>query len=142
MWEEHQRPRQRPGRRRCFFRAATAMPTLVAHSSRRFVAGGSGRSREWRRFERGDSRRQARAPGRKVLGSTGLDLSEHRGAADPDRCQWCRVRSCRSVERAGRVYALHGATGKALWNSDKAITSPLSGRSFWVGSGSRVRWNA
>ena len=33
------------------------------------------------------------------------------------------------------VYALHGATGKALWNSENAITSPLSGRSFWVGSG-------
>jgi len=33
------------------------------------------------------------------------------------------------------VYALHGATGKALWNSGTAITSPLSGRSFWVGSG-------
>ena len=33
------------------------------------------------------------------------------------------------------VYALHGATGKALWNSEHAITSPLSGRSFWVGSG-------
>ena len=33
------------------------------------------------------------------------------------------------------LYALHGATGKALWNSEKTITSPLSGRSFWVGSG-------
>jgi hypothetical protein len=33
------------------------------------------------------------------------------------------------------VYALHGATGKVLWNSEHAITSPLSGRSFWVGSG-------
>jgi hypothetical protein len=33
------------------------------------------------------------------------------------------------------LYALHGATGKALWNSQKTITSPLSGRSFWVGSG-------
>ena len=33
------------------------------------------------------------------------------------------------------LYALHGATGKARWNSEKTITSPLSGRSFWVGSG-------
>jgi outer membrane protein assembly factor BamB len=33
------------------------------------------------------------------------------------------------------LYALHGATGKALWNSEKTMTSPLSGRSFWVGSG-------
>ena len=33
------------------------------------------------------------------------------------------------------LYALHGATGKTLWHSDKTITSPLSGRSFWVGSG-------
>ena len=33
------------------------------------------------------------------------------------------------------LYALHGATGKALWSSQKTITSPLSGRSFWVGSG-------
>jgi hypothetical protein len=33
------------------------------------------------------------------------------------------------------LYALHGATGKTLWQSDKTITAPLSGRSFWVGSG-------
>ena len=33
------------------------------------------------------------------------------------------------------LYALHGATGKPLWQSEKTITSPLSGRSFWVGSG-------
>ena len=33
------------------------------------------------------------------------------------------------------LYALHGATGKALWQSEKTITSPLSGRSFWAGSG-------
>jgi hypothetical protein len=33
------------------------------------------------------------------------------------------------------LYALHGATGKALWNSEKTIAAPLSGRSFWVGSG-------
>lgn len=33
------------------------------------------------------------------------------------------------------LYALHGATGKPLWHSAKTITSPLSGRSFWVGSG-------
>jgi hypothetical protein len=33
------------------------------------------------------------------------------------------------------VYALHGATGKTLWQSGKTINSPLSGRSFWVGSG-------
>jgi outer membrane protein assembly factor BamB len=33
------------------------------------------------------------------------------------------------------LYALHGATGKPLWNSEKTIASPLSGRSFWVGSG-------
>jgi hypothetical protein len=33
------------------------------------------------------------------------------------------------------LYALQGATGKALWQSEKTITSPLSGRSFWAGSG-------
>jgi hypothetical protein len=33
------------------------------------------------------------------------------------------------------LYALHGTTGKTLWQSDKTITGPLSGRSFWVGSG-------
>jgi hypothetical protein len=33
------------------------------------------------------------------------------------------------------LYALHGATGKTLWQSGKTITGPLSGRSFWVGSG-------
>jgi outer membrane protein assembly factor BamB len=33
------------------------------------------------------------------------------------------------------LYALHGASGKPLWNSEKTITSALSGRSFWVGSG-------
>ena len=33
------------------------------------------------------------------------------------------------------LYALHGASGKPLWNSEKTMTSPLSGRSFWVGSG-------
>jgi hypothetical protein len=33
------------------------------------------------------------------------------------------------------LYALHGATGKPLWNSGKTIAFPLSGRSFWVGSG-------
>ena len=33
------------------------------------------------------------------------------------------------------LYALHGATGKPLWNSGKVITSALSGRSFWAGSG-------
>lgn len=36
---------------------------------------------------------------------------------------------------AAGLYALHGATGKTLWQSDKTMTSPLSGRSFWVGSG-------
>ena len=33
------------------------------------------------------------------------------------------------------LYALHGTTGKALWQSEKTIGGPLSGRSFWVGSG-------
>jgi outer membrane protein assembly factor BamB len=33
------------------------------------------------------------------------------------------------------LYALHGVTGRTLWQSEKTITSPLSGRSFWVGSG-------
>ena len=33
------------------------------------------------------------------------------------------------------LYALHGVTGQTLWQSEKTITSPLSGRSFWVGSG-------
>ena len=33
------------------------------------------------------------------------------------------------------LYALHGTTGKTLWQSEKTIAGPLSGRSFWVGSG-------
>jgi outer membrane protein assembly factor BamB len=33
------------------------------------------------------------------------------------------------------LYALHGGSGKPFWNSERTITSPLSGRSFWVGSG-------
>jgi PQQ-like domain len=33
------------------------------------------------------------------------------------------------------LYALHGVTGRTLWQSENTITSPLSGRSFWVGSG-------
>jgi hypothetical protein len=33
------------------------------------------------------------------------------------------------------LYALHGTTGRTLWQSGKAITGPLSGQSFWVGSG-------
>jgi hypothetical protein len=33
------------------------------------------------------------------------------------------------------LYALHGTSGKTLWQSEKTITGPLSGRSFWVGSG-------
>jgi outer membrane protein assembly factor BamB len=33
------------------------------------------------------------------------------------------------------LYALHGGTGKPLWSSERTIASPLSGRSFWAGSG-------
>ena len=33
------------------------------------------------------------------------------------------------------LYAFNGATGKELWNSGKAITSFMSGRSFWSGTG-------
>jgi hypothetical protein len=33
------------------------------------------------------------------------------------------------------LYALHGASGKPFWNSEQTITSQLSGRSLWVGSG-------
>ena len=33
------------------------------------------------------------------------------------------------------LYAMDGATGKPLWQSENAMTSPLSGRSFWIGSG-------
>jgi outer membrane protein assembly factor BamB len=33
------------------------------------------------------------------------------------------------------LYALDGATGKLLWQSGNTIGSPLSGRSFWAGSG-------
>jgi len=33
------------------------------------------------------------------------------------------------------LYAVNGSTGKTLWHSGKAITAPLSGRSFWIGSG-------
>lgn len=33
------------------------------------------------------------------------------------------------------LYAFNGSTGKELWTSGKTITGPLSGRSFWAGSG-------
>lgn len=33
------------------------------------------------------------------------------------------------------LYALNGGTGATLWQSGETITSPLSGRSLWVGSG-------
>ena len=33
------------------------------------------------------------------------------------------------------LYALNGRTGATLWQSGETITSPLSGRSLWVGSG-------
>ena len=77
--------------------------TLAAHPGRGSVAEQSGRSRQWRRVDRGHPRRQACASGRQVLGSTGLDLAEHRGAADSHRCQWCGFRRFRAVERAGRT---------------------------------------
>ena len=33
------------------------------------------------------------------------------------------------------IYAFNGSTGKELWNSGKTIVAPLSGQSFWSGSG-------
>jgi outer membrane protein assembly factor BamB len=33
------------------------------------------------------------------------------------------------------LYALNGTTGRTLWQSGSAMRSPVSGRSFWVGSG-------
>jgi outer membrane protein assembly factor BamB len=36
---------------------------------------------------------------------------------------------------AARLYALNGTTGTTLWHSANAMTSPVSGRSFWIGSG-------
>jgi outer membrane protein assembly factor BamB len=33
------------------------------------------------------------------------------------------------------LYAFNGSTGKELWTSGRTITGPLSGRSFWAGSG-------
>jgi outer membrane protein assembly factor BamB len=33
------------------------------------------------------------------------------------------------------LYAMNGTTGKEIWSSSKTITSPLSGRSFWSGTG-------
>jgi outer membrane protein assembly factor BamB len=38
-------------------------------------------------------------------------------------------------DAAAALHAFHGATGKPLWYSATTITSPLSGRSFWAGSG-------
>jgi outer membrane protein assembly factor BamB len=34
-----------------------------------------------------------------------------------------------------KLYALNGTTGSTLWRSDDAMRSPMSGRSFWAGSG-------
>jgi outer membrane protein assembly factor BamB len=33
------------------------------------------------------------------------------------------------------LYALNGTDGKELWSSGKAMTAPLSGRSFWSATG-------
>ena len=105
MWEERAPVPAAAGDGACCFARAGGCRwrALAAHSGRGPVAGRSGRSREWRRVERGHTRRQAGAPGRQVLGSTGLDLAEHRGAADSHRRQWCGVRRVRAVERAGRT---------------------------------------
>jgi hypothetical protein len=34
-----------------------------------------------------------------------------------------------------RLFALHGSTGKTMWQSERVMTEPVSGRSFWTGSG-------
>ena len=73
--------------------------TLAAHPGRGPAAGEPGSSRERRRVDRGHTRRQDRAPGGQVLRPPGLDIAEHRRAADADRCQWRRLRSFRTVER-------------------------------------------
>ena len=36
---------------------------------------------------------------------------------------------------AAVVYAFNAKDGKELWNSGKAMTQPLSGRSFWSAMG-------
>ena len=40
-----------------------------------------------------------------------------------------------SANAPAALYALNGRTGATLWQSGETITSPLSGRSLWVGSG-------
>jgi hypothetical protein len=34
-----------------------------------------------------------------------------------------------------RLYAVNGATGQTMWQSGAALSGPVSGRSFWTGSG-------
>ncbi|MFL6449071.1 MAG: PQQ-binding-like beta-propeller repeat protein [Bryobacteraceae bacterium] len=36
---------------------------------------------------------------------------------------------------SAKLYALDGATGRTLWQSGNAMTAPVSGQSFWAGSG-------
>ena len=108
----------------------------------RVVAGEPGSSREWRRVERRHTRRQARAPGRQVLGPTGLDLAEHRRAADAHRCQWCRVRGFRSAERAGRALRAARSDRQAALAQRKDDHVPAVGPEFLGRIRSRVRGNA
>lgn len=34
-----------------------------------------------------------------------------------------------------RLFAMNGATGKTMWQSESVMSGPVSGRSFWTGSG-------
>jgi hypothetical protein len=34
-----------------------------------------------------------------------------------------------------KLYALNGTTGRTMWHSDSTMTAPVSGGSFWTGSG-------
>jgi outer membrane protein assembly factor BamB len=39
------------------------------------------------------------------------------------------------TDAPARLYALNGSTGRTMWESGSAIGAPISGRSFWTGSG-------
>ena len=144
MWQERAPvPAAAGDRACCFIRAAGARwRTLAAHSGRGPAAGEPGSSREWRRVDRGHTRRQDRAPGGQVLGPPGLDLAEHRSAADAHRRQWRRVRSFRSVERAGRTLRAARSDRQDAVAERKNDHVPAVGPEFLGRIRSRVRRNA
>ena len=72
----------------------------------------------------------------------GLDLAEHRRAADAHRRQWCRVRRFRSVERAGRTLRAARSEREDTVAERENDHVPAVGPEFLGRIRSRVRWNA